>query len=70
MAMNPSQATFLPEIQIEVPREFGNLAVYRYGAKDGKPILALPGVTSLNRAWQCFARTVTAQGYTVYAGDG
>ncbi len=69
MAMNPSQATFLPEIAIKVLRESGNLAVFRYGAKDGKPILALHGITSSNRLWQCFARTVTAQGYTVYAVD-
>ncbi len=60
---------FLPDVKLEVPVVGGMLAVFRYGPAEGKPILALHGITSTNRAWQWFARAVVPNGYTVYAPD-
>jgi lipase len=61
--------SFLPEAKLSVPVVGGELAVYRYGASGGKPILAVHGITSTNRAWQWFARTIIPHGYTLYAPD-
>ena len=61
--------TLLPEASLHVPVEGGNLAVYRYGPDGGKPILALHGITSTNRAWQWFAGSIVPHGYTIYAPD-
>ena len=47
----------------------GDLALFRYGPEGGKPILAIHGITSTNRAWQCFARAVLPSGHTLYAVD-
>jgi len=60
---------FLPEAKISVPVVGGELAVFRYGPTGGKPILAIHGITSTNRAWQWFARAVVPFGYTLYAVD-
>ena len=60
---------FLPEAEFFVPVVGGDLAVFRYGAKGGTPILALHGITSTNRAWQWFAASVVPAGYTLYAPD-
>lgn len=60
---------FLPEMKISVPVEDGELALYRYGPDGGKPILAIHGVTSSNRAWQCLAKALIPRGYTLYAVD-
>lgn len=60
---------YLPEAKITVPVVGGDLAVFRYGPAGGKPILAIHGITSTNRAWQCFARAVVPHGHTVYAVD-
>ncbi|MBI3430263.1 MAG: alpha/beta hydrolase [Actinobacteria bacterium] len=61
--------SYLPEAKITVPVEGGDLAVFRYGPEGGRPILAIHGITSTNRAWQCFARAVAPHGYTLYAVD-
>ena len=60
---------FLPEAKISVQVVGGQLAVFRYGPAGGKPILAIHGITSTNRAWQWFARAVVPLGYTLYAVD-
>lgn len=59
----------LPEATFRVPVDGGELAVFRYGPGGGKPILALHGITSTNRAWQWFAGSVVPHGYTIYAPD-
>lgn len=41
----------------------------RYGSHAGKPILAIHGITSSNRAWQSFAISMVPHGYTIYAVD-
>lgn len=64
-----NSAPFLPEEKLLVPVAGGELALFRYGPRAGKPILAIHGVTSSNRAWQCFARAVVPQGFTVFAVD-
>lgn len=61
--------SFLPEAKFSVPVEGGDLAVFRYGPEGGRPILAIHGITSTNRAWQWFARRVVLHGYTLYAPD-
>ena len=60
---------FLPEAKFVLPRDGGELAYFRYGKPSEKNILAIHGVTSSNRAWQCFARTAVSKGFTVYAVD-
>lgn len=62
-------APFLPEEKLLVPVIGGELALFRYGPAGGKPILAIHGITSTNRAWQFFARGVVPHGFTVYAPD-
>jgi lipase len=64
-----SSLAFLPEAKISVPVVGGDLAVFRYGPEGHKPILAIHGITSTNRAWQWFANTVVPHGYTIYAVD-
>ncbi len=60
---------FLPDEKINVPVRGGDLAVFRYGPASGKPILALHGITSTNRAWQWFARNLVPRGFSLYAPD-
>ncbi|MEI9907768.1 MAG: alpha/beta hydrolase [Actinomycetota bacterium] len=59
----------LPEAKFLIPVEGGELAVFRYGAENGKPVLLIHGVTSSNRAWQFFAVELQKRGYTGYAVD-
>lgn len=59
----------LPNQIIQVPVRGGDLSVARYGSEAGKPILAIHGITSSNRAWQCFANVMVPAGYTIYAVD-
>ena len=59
----------LPDAEISVPVRGGELAVARYGAPDGRAILAIHGITSSNRAWQSLATTLVPNGYTIYAVD-
>lgn len=59
----------LPDASLSVPVLGGELAVARYGAPGGKPLLAIHGITSSNRAWQSLATTLVPHGYTIYAVD-
>lgn len=59
----------LPDEEFKVPVAGGELAVARYGSNSGKPILAIHGITSSNRAWQSFAISMVPHGYTIYAVD-
>jgi lipase len=60
---------YLPDAKILVPVVGGDLAVFRYGPEGGKPILAIHGITSSNRAWQWLSNSVVPHGYTLYAID-
>jgi lipase len=64
----PNSALF-PEEELWVPVDGGELSVHRYGPRGDKPILAIHGVTSSNRAWQSFAAALIPHGYTIYAVD-
>lgn len=59
----------LPDEEFRVPVRGGELALARYGSPTGKPILAIHGITSSNRAWQSFAVAMVPNGYTLYAVD-
>lgn len=61
--------SILPQATISVPVRGGDLAVFRYGPEDGRPILLIHGVTSSNRAWQFFAADLVPRGFTLYAVD-
>lgn len=61
--------SFLPEAKFSVPVNGGNLAVFRFGPEGGKPVLLIHGVTSSNRAWQFFAQSLIARGFTPHAVD-
>jgi pimeloyl-ACP methyl ester carboxylesterase len=58
-----------PDEEFKVPVRGGDLAVARYGGRTGKPILAIHGITSSNRAWQSLAVAMVPNGYTLYAVD-
>lgn len=58
-----------PQARLAIPRGNGELAVFRYGAAGGKPMLAIHGVTSSHLAWQWFADELVPRGYTIYAVD-
>jgi lipase len=60
---------FIPETKFEVPVKGGTLALFRYGPAGGIPVLLIHGVTSSNRAWQFFAQTLIARGYSPLAVD-
>jgi lipase len=62
-------APLIPDEELWVPVDGGELSVHRYGPRGDKPILAIHGVTSSNRAWQCFAAALIPHGYTIYAVD-
>ncbi len=47
----------------------GELAVFQYGEKTDKSILAIHGITSNHLAWQHFAAHAVKSGYVVYAPD-
>lgn len=47
----------------------GELAVFQYGEKTSKSILAIHGITSNHLAWQHFAAHAVKSGYVVYAPD-
>jgi pimeloyl-ACP methyl ester carboxylesterase len=67
--MVSNQKALLPETRFLVPVAGGDLAVFRYGPESGKPILVIHGITSSNRAWQCFAGSLVPHGYSLYAVD-
>lgn len=62
-------SALIPEEELWVPVDGGELSVHRYGPRGDKPILAIHGVTSSNRAWQSFAAALIPHGYTIYAVD-
>jgi len=59
----------LPDEEFQVPVRGGELAVARFGSPTGKPVLAIHGITSSNRAWQSFAVAMVPHGFTLYAVD-
>ncbi|MBU3716460.1 MAG: alpha/beta hydrolase [Candidatus Nanopelagicaceae bacterium] len=59
----------LPDEEFRVSVRGGDLTVARYGSPNGKPILAIHGITSSNRAWQSFAVSLVPHGFTLYAVD-
>lgn len=59
----------LPDEEFRVPVSGGELAVARFGSPTGKPVLAIHGITSSNRAWQSFAVAMLPHGFTLYAVD-
>ena len=59
----------LPTEKFLIPVAGGHLAVFRYGAGDGEPVLLIHGVTSSNRAFQLFADELIARGKAPYAVD-
>lgn len=64
---------YLPTEKIAVPVKGGNLALYRFGnnhpSANHLPILLIHGVTSSNRAFQLFAKSLVERGYVPYAVD-
>lgn len=67
--MTRSTQRRLPEETFLVPVRGGELSVSRFGDGSGKPILAIHGITSSNRAWQSFADVMVPNGYTIFAVD-
>lgn len=59
----------MPTEKFLIPVAGGELAVFRYGADHGEPVLLIHGVTSSNRAFQLFADDLIARGKTPYAVD-
>lgn len=59
----------IPQQRTAIPRGAGELAVFRYGAEGGRPVLAIHGVTSSHLAWQFLADVLIPRGYTIYAVD-
>ncbi|MFM1758525.1 MAG: hypothetical protein RL193_1102 [Actinomycetota bacterium] len=59
----------MPTEKFLIPVAGGQLAVFRYGAGDGEPVLLIHGVTSSNRAFQLFADELIARGKAPYAVD-
>lgn len=59
----------IPEARIAITRGAGELAMFRYGAAGGKPLLAIHGVTSSHLAWQFLADVLVPRGFTVWAPD-
>lgn len=64
-----NEKALLPEYELKVDVPGGQLAVHRFGPQGGRPIVAVHGVTSSNRAWQCFAGALVPHGFTIYAPD-
>lgn len=67
--MSSKNKPLMPEVELKVPVSGGFLSVHRYGSPGGTPILAIHGVTSSNRAWQCLAGSLVPHGYTIFAVD-
>lgn len=59
----------IPEETFAIPVRGGELSVSRYGDESGRPILAIHGITSSNRAWQSLATALIPHGYSIYAVD-
>jgi lipase len=65
----PVSKSQLPEKEIQIPVRGGTLSVHQYGKESNRPILAIHGVTSSNRAWQCLAGSLVPHGFTIYGVD-
>ena len=68
-----SNERFLPTEKFAVPVKGGNIALYRFGnnapSANHLPVLLIHGVTSSNRAFQLFAKSLVERGYVPYAVD-
>jgi len=68
-----SNERYLPTEKLAVPVKGGNLALYRFGNNEPTanhlPILLIHGVTSSNRAFQLFAKSLVERGFVPYAVD-
>lgn len=68
-----SNERYLPSEKYAVPVKGGQLALYRFGNNSPSvnhlPLLLIHGVTSSNRAFQLFARSLVERGYVPYAVD-
>jgi pimeloyl-ACP methyl ester carboxylesterase len=68
-----SNERYLPTEKLAVPVKGGNLALYRFGNNEPSanhvPILLIHGVTSSNRAFQLFAKSLVERGFVPYAVD-
>jgi pimeloyl-ACP methyl ester carboxylesterase len=68
-----SDERYLPTEKFAVPVKGGELALYRFGnnlpAVNHLPVLLIHGVTSSNRAFQLFAKSLVERGYVPYAVD-
>jgi pimeloyl-ACP methyl ester carboxylesterase len=64
---------YLPTEKFAVPVKGGHLALYRFGnnapSADHLPVLLIHGVTSSNRAFQLFAKSLVDRGYVPFAVD-
>jgi len=64
---------YLPTEKLAIPVKGGELSLYRFGnnlpSADHSPILLIHGVTSSNRAFQLFAKSLVQRGYVPYAVD-
>lgn len=59
----------IPTSRVAVPCGAGELALYRFGSADGRPLLAIHGVTSSHLAWQHLADELVGRGFTIWAPD-
>ncbi len=68
-----SNDRYLPTEKYAVPVKGGQLALYRFGnnlpSVNHLPVLLIHGVTSSNRAFQLFAKSLVERGYVPYAVD-
>ena len=68
-----SNERYLPTEKFAVPVKGGQLALYRFGNNSPSvnhlPVLLIHGVTSSNRAFQLFAKSLAERGYVPYAVD-
>ena len=68
-----SNERFLPTEKFAVPVKGGNIALYRFGnnapSANHLLVLLIHGVTSSNRAFQLFAKSLVERGYVPYAVD-
>jgi pimeloyl-ACP methyl ester carboxylesterase len=64
---------FLPTEKLAIPVKGGELVLYRFGnnlpSSNHLPVLLIHGVTSSNRAFQLFAKSLVERGYVPYAVD-
>jgi len=68
-----SNERVLPTERFEVPVKGGLLTLYRFGnekiSTNYQPVLLIHGVTSSNRAFQLFAKSLIERGFVPYAVD-